>query len=273
MKTNIFKDFLKVYRAEWLKSKMTLAFWLVLLYPFFCTLLVTLKFLGEKQLPTEPWPDFIKQANNVMSFFLPHFCILIVSFVTQIEYKNYGWKQIYSQPVSRLSVFLGKYFLILSLAVTALIVAFFVIFGMGLFVHLIKPGINLPITGFAFGIYGRLFAQTFLAGIFIITLQYWICMRLKGFLPPIIAGIFFTIIPIAYAMILGIAGLLKKGQEVLRIFEYDPYSYPFSTLFHFQIVKGAPTSFISDVLEVHLLLALGILILSAIDNQRRSVYA
>ena len=50
------------------------------------------KFLGDKQLPGEPWIEYIKQANNVMSFFLPHFCILMVSFATQIEYKK-SWME------------------------------------------------------------------------------------------------------------------------------------------------------------------------------------
>lgn len=273
MKDNFANDFIKIYRTEWFKTKKTLAFWLIFLYPFFCTLLVSLKFLGDKQVPGNPWIEYIKQANNVMSFFLPHFCILIVSFATQIEYKNHGWKQIYSQPVTRLSVFFGKYAMILSLTVLSMIVAFFVITGMGLLIHFIKPGINFDVTSFSIDTYSRLFFLTFLASIFIITLQYWICIRLKGFMPPIIAGIFFTIIPIAYAMIMGIAGLLKKSKEILKVFEYDPYSYPFSTLFHFQITKTAQSTFIPDILQVHLGLALLILILAAIDNQRRSVFA
>ena len=273
MKDNFANDFLKIYKTEWFKTKKTLAFWLIFLYPFFCILLVSLKFLGDKQPPADPWIDFIKQANNVMSFFLPHFCILMVSFATQIEYKNHGWKQIYSQPVTRLSVFIGKYAMILSLTVLSMAFAFFVIYGLGLLIHLIKPAVNFAITGFSFETYARLYFLTFLASIFIITLQYWICIRLKGFMPPIIAGIFFTIIPIAYAMIMGIAGLLKKGKEILKIFEYDPYSYPFSTLFHFQITKTASPSLITDTLQVHLALALLILIFAAIDNQRRSVFA
>ncbi|MDP4292634.1 MAG: ABC transporter permease, partial [Bacteroidota bacterium] len=220
MKDNFTWDFINIYRTEWLKTRKTLAFWLVLLYPLLCTLLVSLKFLSDKQQPSEPWAEYIKEANNVMSFFLPHFCILIVSFATQIEYKNYGWKQIYSQPVSRTSIFLGKYVMLLSMTILSMIVAFFIIYFTGLIIHLIKPGLNFQITGFAFDTYLRLFFQTFLASIFIITLQYWICLRIKGFLPPIIAGIFFTIIPIAYMMILGISGLIQKGKDVFRIFEY-----------------------------------------------------
>ncbi|MDP4292505.1 MAG: hypothetical protein Q8908_15610, partial [Bacteroidota bacterium] len=150
---------------------------------------------------------------------------------------------------------------------------FFIIYFTGLIIHLIKPGLNFQITGFAFDTYLRLFFQTFLASIFIITLQYWICLRIKGFLPPIIAGIFFTIIPIAYMMILGISGLIQKGKDVFRIFEYDPYSYSFSTLFHFGFAKSAPSPLIPHMLQVHLALALLILVLSAIDNQRRRVYA
>ena len=273
MTDNFATDVIKIYQTEWFKTKKTLAFWLIFFYPLFCILLVSLKFLGDKQMPTDPWIEFIKQANNVMSFFLPHFSVLMVSFATQIEYKNHGWKQIYAQPVTRLSVFFGKYAMILSLTILSIIVAFFIILGMGLTIHLIKPELNFAISSFSVITYLHLFSLTFLASISIITLQYWICLRLKGFMPPIIAGIFFTIIPIAYAMIMGIAGLLKKSKEVLRVFEYDPYSYPFSTLFHFQITKTAPTSFIPEILQVHLAIALLILILAAIDNQRRSVFA
>lgn len=273
MRDNIATDLFKIYRTEWFKTKKTLAFWLIFLYPFFCTLLVSFKFLGDKQIPSDPLVEFIKQVNNVMSFFLPHFSILMVSFATQIEYKNHGWKQIYSQPVNRLSVFFGKYAMILSLTILSMLVALGMISLIGFVVHLIKPGINFVITGIALDTYLRLFFLTFMASIFIITLQYWICIRIKGFMAPIIAGIFFTIIPIAYAMIMGIAGLLKKSKEVLKVFEYDPYSYPFSTLFHFQITKSAPTSLISDTLQVHLGLALLIIIMAAIDNQYRRVYA
>jgi hypothetical protein len=151
--------------------------------------------------------------------------------------------------------------------------AFFIISGLGLIVHLIKPGLNFAYSGFSFDTYIRLFVQTFLAGIFTVTLQYWMCMRLKGFITPIITGVFFTILPIAYMMILGIAGLFKKSKEVLSVFEYDPYSYPFSTVVHFGAVKTTVAPWIPDILQLHLGLALIILVLAAIDNQRISVFA
>lgn len=273
MNTTIVNDFIKIYRTEWLKTKKTLALWLTILFPFFCTLLVSLKFLGDKQMPALPWPLYIKQANNVMSFFMPFFLILMVSFVTQIEYKNHGWKQIYAQPVSRLSVFLGKYAMILTLTLCSMALALFIITGMGLLVHLIRPGLNFALTGFSIDTYIRLFVRTFLAGIFTITLQYWMCIRMKGFMTPIITGVFFTILPIAYIMILGITGLLKKGKEVLKVFEYDPYSYPFSSIFNFTATRTTLTSLVPDILQLHLGLAFIILILAAIDNQRRSVFA
>ncbi len=266
-------DFFNIYRGEWLKTKTTLAFWLTILFPLFCTILVALKFLGDKQMPTEPWPMYMKQVNNVMSFFLPFFLILMVSFTTQIEYKNFGWKQIYSQPVPRLSIFLGKYTMILSLMVISVLFAFIILSGLAFIIQMIRPGLNFSGTSFDFVYFIRLFTHTVLSGIFIITLQYWFCIRLRGFMAPIITGVFFTMLPIAYMMIMGIAGLLKKGKEILKVFEYDPYSYPFSTTFRFTPANSASTPIILDILQLHLEIALVILVLAAIDNHFRKVYA
>ncbi|NWJ50790.1 MAG: ABC transporter permease [Bacteroidetes bacterium] len=273
MKSLFITDFFNIYRGEWLKTRKTLAFWMTILFPFFCTILVSLKFLGDKQMPTEPWPMYIKQVNNVMSFFLPFFLILLVSFTTQIEYKNHGWKQLYSQPVPRLSIFLGKYLIILSLMVVSVIFALIILSGLAPIIQLIRPGLNFTGTSFDFATFIRLFVHTIFGGIFIMTLQYWLCIRLRGFMAPIIIGVFFTIIPIAYVMILGIAGLLKKGKEILKVFEYDPYSYPFSSTFHIMPVNGAATPIIPDILQIHLGIALAILLLAAIDNHFRKVYA
>jgi hypothetical protein len=273
MKSLFITDFFNIYRGEWLKSRKTLAFWMAILFPFFCTILVSLTFLGDKQIPSEPWPMYIKQVNNVMSFFLPFFLILLVSFTTQIEYKNHGWKQLYSQPVPRFTIFIGKYLMVLTLLVLSVIFALLILSGLAPIIQLIRPGLNFTGTSFDFITFYRLFIHTILGGIFIMTLQYWLCLRLRGFMAPIISGVFFTIIPIAYVMILGIAGLLKKGKEVLKVFEYDPYSYPFSTTFKFAPANSASTPLIPDILQLHLGIALVILILAAIDNHYRKVYA
>jgi hypothetical protein len=273
MKSLYITDFFNIYRGEWLKTKKTLAFWMTILFPFFCTVLVSLKFLGDKQMPTEPWTMYMKEVNNVMSFFLPFFLILLVSFSTQIEYKNHGWKQLYSQPVPRLTIFFGKYMMIISLMVISVIFAFIILSGLALIIQLIRPGLNFTGTSYDFVTFIRLFTHSVLSGIFIMTLQYWFCIRLRGFMAPIITGVFFTILPIAYLMILGIAGLLKKGKEILKVFEYDPYSYPFSTTFRFASANGASAPVIPDILQIHLGIALVILILAAIDNHFRKVYA
>ena len=273
MKRLFITDFFNIYRGEWLKTRKTLAFWLTLLFPLFCTILVSLKFLGDKQMPTEPWPVFIKQVNNIMAFFLPFFLILMVSFTTQIEYKNHGWKQLYAQPVPRLSIFFGKYLLIFSLLVVSVFIALVIISVFAPIIQMIRPGLNFTGTPFEFTIFVRLFTHSVLSGVFIITLQYWLCIRLRGFMAPIISGVFFTMLPIAYVMILGIAGLLKKGKEVLKVFEYDPYSYSFSTLFHIEITKSTESMIVPDILQLHLGLAVVILVLAAIDNHFRKVYA
>jgi lantibiotic transport system permease protein len=273
MKSLFLIDFFNIYHSEWIKTKKTLAFWMTILFPFFCIVLVSLKFLGDKQIPTEPWPIYMNQVNNVMSFFLPFFLILLVSFTTQIEYKNYGWKQFYAQPVPRLTIFLGKYLMILSLMVISVLFSLIILSGLAPIIQLIRPGLNFTGTSFDVITFIRLFTHTILSGIFIMTLQYWFCIRLRGFMAPIITGVFFTILPIAYVMILGIAGLLKKGKEILKVFEYDPYSYPFSSTFRLIPANNTSIPIIPDILQLHLEIALVILILAAIDNHFRKVYA
>jgi hypothetical protein len=157
--------------------------------------------------------------------------------------------------------------------VVSVIFALIILSGLAPILQLIRPGLNFTDTSFDFVTFYRLFIHTILGGIFIITLQYWLCIRLRGFMAPIITGVFFTIIPIAYVMILGIAGLLKKGKEVLKVFEYDPYSYPFSSTFHMMPANNATTPIVPDILQFHLGIAFAILILAAIDNHFRKVYA
>src|SRR5205807_6438548 len=102
-------------QSEFLKTKRSLAFWMVLIGGFFTpSIIIIARLVSYRDLSpiysSETFWDTHWRSSweSVAIFFLPLGAILSTSLITQIEYKNNTWKQLLTLPLSLTTIFLAK---------------------------------------------------------------------------------------------------------------------------------------------------------------------
>ena len=193
-------DYIKVFKAEWLKLKNSGITWLIIGMSAFIPVIFTIAGLvqSESEITTieteNSWKLIIENCFTGFGiFFFPIFLTLIVVRLTQMEHRGGGWKLIETQPISKLSLFLGKYsvavvislFCILSLILFALL--------SGLIIMIAKPGSGFSRFSVPFGYIFGLGFRLLISGLGILGIQYLFSIIISGFLLPFSIGLISTI--------------------------------------------------------------------------------
>ena len=134
-------DFVHAFQAEWLKRRRSLASWLVVAGSLFTpAIIIVARLVRHEQLQqiysaSDFWRRLWNNSWESMAiFFLPMGAILATSLITQIEFKNNGWKQVHSLPLSLATIYFSK------LAVIVLmVVQFFVLFNVAIYGSAVIP--------------------------------------------------------------------------------------------------------------------------------------
>src|SRR5215207_5450511 len=211
--------FIHSFQSEWLKTKRSLAFWMVIIGGVFTPLIIIIaRLVNHTKMPAlysseSFWNMLWKNAWESMAiFFLPLGAILSTSLIAQIEYKNNTWKQLHTMPLSYTTIFFAKLAVIV-----VLMLEFFVLFNLGIYLaalvpYLLVSGTPYPSQPLPYEHFLRENALYFLDTLPIVALQYLIALRFKNFLVPVGLGFVFWVGSLA-------ALSWKFGYVV-------PYTYP-----------------------------------------------
>ena len=258
-------------QTEIMKGRNTFALWQSFLFPLFTVLLVSLALSGTKMEDPNPWIRFVHNFANTSAFFFPFFLVIIIGYYSNIENKSNTWKHLLTQPVPKLSLFLGKLSMILILVFLSY--CFIILLGYissGI-LHLLKPDkFHFKEGGISFSSISMIMLKTYLSGFMIIAVQYWLSLRFKNLIIPFIIGIGMIILPIAVLIILGMAGLLQQPKSLENVFNWDPYAYPFSQIFKF--IQGPETkiNILPRMSLIYLGLSVLISFLAFLDFRKRN---
>jgi hypothetical protein len=188
-------DFLHAFQSEWLKTKRSLASWLVIVGAFFTpAIVIVARLLNPARLPRlyaadDFWMLLWKNSWESMAiFFLPMAAILATSVVTQIEYKNNTWKQVLTLPLSPAVVFFSKLAIVL-----LILVQFFVLFNLGMYLsalapYLIARNAPYPRAPLPWRYFVTQNLWYFVDCLPIVAAQYLLSLRFKNFLVPVGCG-------------------------------------------------------------------------------------
>src|SRR6186713_462831 len=197
---NFFSDYIKAFKAEWLKLRNSGTFWLVLIMAAFIPAIFTLVGL----LTTESDFTFVASENSwkrlITScfqgfglFFFPIFLTLLVIRLTQMEHRGGGWKLIEVQPISKPSLYLSKFSVAVIVAFLCILaLVFFSLLG-GTLVMLVKnsPGFREHTIPLEF--ITRFGLRLLVAGLGVLGIQYLFSVVISGFLWPFSIGLVGTI--------------------------------------------------------------------------------
>ncbi|RYY57988.1 MAG: hypothetical protein EOO05_17535 [Chitinophagaceae bacterium] len=211
-------------KSELIKTKRSSSFWLSLIGAGVIPVIFLLIYLIRpdkvvNQMKAMPWEThFFQGYQQFSSLLLPIFVILICSQIPQIEYKNNTWKQVFASPQSIGNIFFSKY-----IAIILMILFLFLMYNIFMILAAVIPSfIHKEISFLKHPInWAQLFElnlKTFISLLGIISIQYWLSLRLKNFIAPIGIGL---------ALLIGSMMAFGFGWE--HVFKL-PFAFPLLTL-------------------------------------------
>jgi hypothetical protein len=246
--------FINSFQSELLKTKRSLAFWMIVIGGFFTpAIIIVARLVRFSKLPEiysadNFWDLLWKNAWESMAiFFLPLGAILSTSLIAQIEYKNNTWKQLHTMPLSYTTIFFSKLAVIL-----VLMLQFFVLFNLGIYLAAIVPyllvgGTPYPSQRLPYESFLRENFLYFVDTLPIVALQYLIALRFKNFLVPVGMGFVFWVG--------ALASLSWKFGYVI------PYTYP---MYNY-LKAGVETKAVIPDVNIHVLAVMYFGVITAVS--------
>ena len=234
--------FVLSFQSEWLKTKRSLALWIVIIGGFFTPAIVTVariiqyKTLHSVYSSGDFWKLLWQNSWESMAIFLlPLGVILTTSLITQIEYKNNTWKQLHTLPLTLTTIFVSKLAVII-----VMMLFFFALFNIGIYLSALLPyvvisGVPYPKTPIPYKSFLEQDMKYFIDCLPIVALQYLISLKYKNFLVPV-----------------GLGFILWVGALASLTWEYGyviPYTYCMFTFLDSGVVHKA----VIPDLNIHLL--------------------
>ena len=249
-------------RSEILKTKRTAAFYFAMIGASIMPVIFLFNAISEG-LPAEdesakdPLNAIFGLSTQLIGLgLLPLFVILVCTLLPQIEYRNNTWKQVLTSPQSKATVYLSK-FLSMHLMILLFLVAGHVFMWIVIVaIHFILPELDVPsspLDGY------KIFLNTannYLTVLGVASIQFWLGLRFRSFLPPVAIGL----------------GLWLMGTVMALEYHssYSPY-FPYS----FQAFCFAPEyrAQLPQVVGTSIGYAIGIALLGFLDFRRRRMNA
>jgi hypothetical protein len=185
-------------RAEFLKLKRTLAFWLIFLAPAVILMLQMAMYFDHaeyylNQDGLNPWNNFNQTMLIYWSFMMmPLFVTLESALVANLEHSRHNWKLLYVQPVPRWAVYAAKWLINVGLVVLSMLVLLGMMIIGGNWVHMVYPEYLFEM-GFPWLWTLKQLALVFVASLLIISIHVWVSMRWSSFVVACATGIAATV--------------------------------------------------------------------------------
>jgi lantibiotic transport system permease protein len=164
-------------------------------------------------LKDKPWTlHFIQGWQALSVFLLPMFIILTCSLITQIEYKNNSWKQVFASPQTISEIFFSKF-----ITIHFMILLCFLLFN--IFMILSALAANTLNKGYSFFSHpvdwvmlAKINLKTYISTLAISAIQYWLSLRFKNFIAPIGIGLALLITSL----------VIMNWEHIYKV----PYAFP-----------------------------------------------
>jgi len=220
-------------QAELLKTKRTSSFWLPITGAAFIPLMLFISFFAgddasKAAVLKDPWTKYLSMGWELFCvLLLPMYIILVSTLITQIEYRNNSWKQVFASPQSLGNIFFSKF-----LTVHVIIIFCFLLFNFfmilaAVLANVFNPKFTFLSSNINWQTLLQLNLKTYIAALGIIAVQFWVSLRFKNFIVPLGIGVALVIIAI-----------VAMAAQVVHIYKY-PYSFPILT-YDFMQKKNRP---------------------------------
>jgi len=222
-------------RTEIIKTKRSAAMWICILGAGFIPAIFTLvlsvnpkEFFNNPNFIAHPWRTHFAQGWQAFSaFLLPLFVIIVCSMIVQIEYKNNTWKQVFASPQSIGNIFFSKYSTILLMILFLFLMFNLFMIGGAILANLIQKEYTFLSSNLEISLILKMNLKSFVSLLGIISIQYWLSLRIKNFIVPIAIGLALLIT----------AMIVQQWEHIYKV----PYAYSFLTFLTMnRTLRGGP---------------------------------
>jgi len=206
-------------QVELLKTRRTASTWLIVMAAAFIPAVYLLLFsLNPKEaiqdMGSQPWAVYLMRSWQILcDFILPIFIILLSTLVTQIEFKNNTWKQVFATPQSFGNIFFSKFLTIHIMIFTCLVLFNTLVLIVGIIADLANPVFGFLKHKIDWERILKMNVKIYISILGISAIQYWLSLRFKNF-----------VISTGIGLALVIGGVIAWALQWTHVYKY-PYAF------------------------------------------------
>lgn len=206
-------NFFDVLRSEITKTRRTWNFTVVLLFPVIITIMIFAYYFNNAINSTSAsgvnhWAYYSQYFFRFYQMLYPLLTAMIAFSLSNIEHKNHGFKQLFTFPVSKLSIYMSKVTILTFWMLTSIILATGLLIFSGNILGGIFPELRLQDYNINLAI-ATFFTRTFLTLLTLIAIHFFLSIYWENFL-----------ITIGSACFLVIFGLVMQKSDYSYLIPY-----------------------------------------------------
>ena len=189
-----FKYIKTAFAAEWLKTKNLGLLYSAIVFAILLPLISMLfQILTEDAriydgvVTTTTQDALIDTVGPYGTFFMLLFIIIAATRIAQTDHKNNGWTFLETQPLSKLSIYTGKFLVLVTLTTISITVFFLATIFTGYLAQALFPQENLRYAIDLYWVF-QTFVRMFVLSLGIISLQMMLSVIIPGFVWPFVIG-------------------------------------------------------------------------------------
>jgi ABC-2 type transport system permease protein len=208
--------------AEFLKTKRTLAIWMVLIAPTvvcFLQFMVLMKIAPNfgNETPIEMWRSTASNMLNIWTILaMPLFITLETALLANVEHSEKQWKHLFALALPRWSAYAAKWLVAAGLAAMSMAVLVIEVVLVGYAAQAIRPALEFSGTP-PLGWMARTGGLVFLCSLLILSIHTWVALHWKSFTVAVGFGMAATVANI----------IIMNSDEWSR---YYPWALPIQAL-------------------------------------------
>ena len=212
-------SFFTILKSEHYKLRFNIAIWLPLLFPLFMTLCVDIYVLHKHAdgiynpaitVDYNPWVWVL--GRYIFDFYALLYPILaaILSYsLCDVEYKNYGFRLLFTRPISKLTIYSSKIVFLLEINFISFLIGYLTFLLSGFALDKLLPGYEFSSYNVN-NLIASYFLYLFIALSAVSFIQYYLSLIFKSF-----------VLPIGFASLMTIFCIIAQNKDYIYLIPYS----------------------------------------------------
>jgi len=214
------KIFLRLFKAEFIKTNKTYGFLISVLIPIFIAILQFFIFYIKHEhfakYGINPWKVMGMNLFSILGIIvMPMYIVLITYLINFTEHQSNSWKYLFALPISKIKIYTVKISMTLFWVLVFCISIIIFMYLSGFLLSLFRPDIGFQDYNINYIIFLSIF-KLFLSSFGIISIQFLFSIYWKDFIRPVGIGLTLTI-----------AAFILSSWEYIYVL---PYAHPYSIM-------------------------------------------